>query len=650
MLAARAHSALSPRRLGALLVTVLVCGIMTLVSAAPASAHAFLADSNPADGAVLNTAPANLRLEFSESVLLSATKVDVVDSDGTHYAPTNIRIVESADSSDTEQPVEVVADLPALPHSVYRVSWETISTDDLHRTSGVIVFGVAVQVKAAGVTEPTPKPDEATIRWAMFGLLSLAMGGIATAMLFRRQGVALARVAARRTLRYAAVGGVLALVTAVALLIDQLIGGGVGLRQALFSSYGARWAIREAGFAMLAVAAVLGVRRSSVAASLGLAGVGAALACTGSALLGHSGAGKPLSITRVMADALHLAAASTWGGLLLSAVLVVVPLLRAGGARAAVGRQVLRRFATPAAVCLSVMLVTGVYLASNVVGSVDAAILTIYGRVLLVKLAIVVVAGVLGLLNSVRLRREGTPANLRRTLLAECAAVLVVLGLAATLTSGQPAREPRFIGVSSSAVPVVDGDVADLQEAVAVRPNQPGRNAILVDVFDTRRPSPAPVRSVTVTVLYLDGVRSQPISAQFVADGRWSAPVDITSPGRVRLQVEVNRPGLPVASRSFNWTVGGATTAARSATISMTPIHSVLRTSAAVLGLGCLAAWALVVAARWRRHRREVSSQALEERPDIAETQGVGGRVVEPSAGEYGPAGKQEHDKIYLMG
>ena len=47
-----------------------------------------------------------------------------------------------SDSEDTEEPVEVVATLPTLQRSSYRVSWETLSSDDLHRTSGVLVFGV----------------------------------------------------------------------------------------------------------------------------------------------------------------------------------------------------------------------------------------------------------------------------------------------------------------------------------------------------------------------------------------------------------------------------------------------------------------------------------------------------------------------------
>ena len=71
--------------------------------------------------------------------MLSATRIDIVDAAGRHVTPTAMTVVSGtaqADSDDTEEPVEVVAALPTLHHSSYRVSWETLSSDDLHRTAG----------------------------------------------------------------------------------------------------------------------------------------------------------------------------------------------------------------------------------------------------------------------------------------------------------------------------------------------------------------------------------------------------------------------------------------------------------------------------------------------------------------------------------
>lgn len=615
------------RRALVLVVLAVSCGVAAIVAATPASAHAFLTTSNPSDGEVVASAPTDLRLEFSERVLLSATRVDLVDSRGRHFAPTGLRMIES-DESDGEQPVELVAALPALPHNTYRITWETISADDLHRTSGLIVFGIATPVHAAGVSEPMPKPDEALIRWAMFGLLAVVMGGGVVAALLRRQRTDVAATAARRTLRIAAGSGALAAVAAVALLFDQLAGGGLGLRQVLLSSYGGRWAVRETGLALLAVTALAAVRRPRRSTSW-LAGFGVVLAGVGSALLGHSGAAKPLSVARVAADALHLTAAGTWTGMLVLAVVIVVPLLRAGAEAAAAARFVLRRYAIPAAACLTVMAVTGLYLASDVVGSVDAAILTLYGRALLLKLVLVGIATSLGLVNALRIRRGLASASALRTITAESLVALLVVAMAAILTSGQPAREPRFIRTpTSSAVPVVDGGVADLQEAVAVRPNQPGRNVVLVDVFDTRRPSPGPVRTVAVTVIGADGVRSDPVHAKLLADGRWSAPIDLNASGPVKLDVEVGRAGLPALDKVFSWTVAGKSEMSRQPVISMAPLRSPLRTAAIVLGFLCLVAWGIVSLVRLRSRRRLTATPPAGEavtEPEVAKVDvGVG--------------------------
>ena len=157
------------------------------------------------------------------------------------------------------------------------------------------------------------------------------------------------------------------------------------------------------------------------------------------------------------------------------------------------------------------MVVTGVYLSSEVVGSVDAALLTVYGRTLLLKLAVAGVAGALALVNTVRLRRRGPRSTPRRTVLAEALAALGVLALAAVLTSGQPAMEPQLVRSTTRAADgLVDRKVADLQETVSIRPNRPGPNVVLVDVFNTRRPAPSPVRQVVVSLTSASGQERSP--------------------------------------------------------------------------------------------------------------------------------------------
>ncbi|WP_158274462.1 copper resistance protein CopC [Cellulomonas sp. WB94] len=596
----------------------LVAALAVLVGPVPAAqAHAFLAGSSPADGQVLVDPPAQVRLDFSESVVLSATRIDVVDATGRHLDLAGLRIESGADAADLEQPVEVVVDVPAMDHGAYRVSWSTLSSDDLHATEGVLVFGVGQAVTAGGLDEPSPRPVEATLRWLLLLGLSGALGGpLALRLLVRADGSDRAASFARRAASGGAVGGA---VVAVLLLVDQLTASGADPVRLLGGDYGGRWAVREVGLVVLAVSGLSRVRASRRHALLLAAG--ATLACLGTAVLGHSAGGGGLDLTRIAASAAHLAAATTWSGCLTVLTVAVVLSARGGPAARLVGSRALRAFGPPAAVCVSVMVVTGVYLSSGVVGSVDAALGTSYGRALLLKVGLAAVVGALALVNTSRLHRAGgsrtqstqsTPRLPRRTILAEAVLGLVVLGLAAVLTSGQPAMEPQLVQSANGPTdgPVVR-QVVDLQETLDIRPNRPGPNVVIVEVFDTRRPAPAPVRTVEVTVAAADGTVGTPAPAEPLGNGRWSVNVTLASAGSAQVQVVAHRDGLADAAVDYPWSIGSLT-GPPIARVSTAPIRAQLRAAALAVSLAVLLAWwaALAVAERRRSSRTDPTGDA----------------------------------------
>jgi len=246
------------------------------------------------------------------------------------------------------------------------------------------------------------------------------------------------------------------------------------------------------------------------------------------------------------------------------------------------------------------MVVTGVYLSSKVIGSVDAALFTVYGRTLLAKLLLAGIAGAVALVNTLRLHGRGQRSTPRRTVMAEAVAAVGVLALAAVLTSGQPAMEPQLVQATSSPSTVVDGAVADLQESVSISPNRPGASVVLVSVFDTRRPSPAPVRDVIVSLQGAFG-RGGPRTAERLSNGRWSLATQLVDPGTIQVKVLVRRGGLPDAARSFTWTIGGVQEQTSAAVVSKVPIGGTLEKVAAVLLFLMLAGWVLVP---WQRRRR----------------------------------------------
>jgi len=589
------------------LVLVAVVGAALAGPAPAAQAHAFLAASNPADGQVLAASPTALRLDFSESVVLGATKIDIVDGAGRHITPTGLKLVTRGVTTDTETPVEVVATLPNLGHSSYRVSWETLSGDDLHSTSGVLVFGVGQTVTAGGLDEPSPSPLEAGLRWLMLLGLSGALGGaLAIRLLGRTAGSDIGRAELRA--RRLSVGGALTgAAAAVILLVSQITTSGAGVMALLWSSYGARWGLREAGLLLLVVSATRRARALPAGAGRLLLAAGAALACGGTALLGHSGSGATPNITRVIASAAHLGAAATWAGCLVVLAFVLVLHRRDSVPSSDFARSVMRGFGPSAAVCVAVLVVTGVYLSSKVIGSVDAALFTIYGRTLLAKVMLAGVAGALALATTLPLPRLGPRTTPRRSVMGEAVTAIGILVLAGVLTSAQPAMEPQLVQTTTSAAStIVDGAVRDLQEELSISPNAPGPGVVLVGVFDTRRPALAPVSGVQVSILGPSG-RGEPQSAEHLSNGTWSLSTRLVDSGPVQVKVLVRRDGLPDATRSFTWVIEGGQVHTRAAVVSTAPIGGLLETAAAVLLFVALTTVIPRVLMAWLRRRRRVS-------------------------------------------
>ena len=611
--------------------TVLAALVVVLLpGAGPASAHAFVVSSNPSDGQVLATAPTELRLRLSEPVVLGSTSVTLVGG-SVRRELTGLRVVEAAGAGSErsgsdgaqgggsgaagaeadEAPVELVATLPPLERGSYRVSVETFSADDLHRTAAVLVFGVREQVAAAGRQEVAPRLDEALLRWVVLAGLSLGLGSGLLGRLARpaaHQSLVRVRAAADHV---AAAGCGMAALTALALLVVQVSGEGSAGLEVLRGAYGARWATREAGLLLLAAAAALRWRRQVPRGTLLVFTTGALLATSGEALLGHAGAGTTTSWTRVAATALHVGAAATWLGAAVLLTGCTLVLRREGVPGRALARSLLRRFGLPAAACVSVMLVTGLLLASNVVASVDALLVTDYGRVLLTKTALATVALLLGLTHALslhprlRLGRHTAVTAARtpgRSLVAEGGAATMALALAAVLAAGQPAIGPGLVVDPAAAFePTTSAFAEDLQEQVSIQPNRPGPNIVVVTVSSTRRPDPAPVVGVSVS-LQASGSGWRAVgTGERSAPGQWSIPVTLTGAGRASATVTVTRVGRAPTVLPLPWVV--AQSVPSEPVVSLASVQGWLRGAAAALGLALLLAWVVGGLRSWRRRR-----------------------------------------------
>ncbi|SCE94680.1 copper resistance CopC family protein [Micromonospora mirobrigensis] len=649
-------------RIGRLLLAVGVAALTVLAGPAPAQAHAYLASSAPADGAVLDRAPETLTLAFTEHVELAAARVGLVDGDGRHWAVTGLALRDAdgapaADDADSEEPVTLVAGLPALPPNTYHVSWRTLSSDDLHTTRGTLVFGVGRQVTAVGVAGPVgPGPRETVARAVGLLGLSVLIGGAALALLHaagRRRADPGAVALRRRLLIVAGYAGIVALLAGPLLLAVQLAGAGDRWRLLAAQLTGGRWLLREAGTAALVVVALLAARRPAdgpspvvlspddpvgflppstvdapgvlptavddppgILPAVGLArapgapttggrmpatvvvgAIGAVAAASGTALLGHPMGGPGRT---ALVGGVHVLAAGGWAGSVLAAALALLPRLRHAPDRGPQVRALLRAFATLAVACLALLVVTGLLLTGPQVASVDALVGSPYGLLLMAKVAVAVGAVLLGARTARRLRRTDLP---RRGLRVEAGLLAVALGLAGALAAAGPGRGPAFPQTAvAGAEPQVTGQMSDLVDTVALRPNRPGRNIVSVGVDDTRRPAPGPVTGVSLLLTGPNGERAvHPVTR--TGDG-WVVTVDdIHSPGRWRVGVTVLRDGLPPVTDTHPWTVPAGASTAGPVRVSAAPLRPVLDRAALLLAA---VATGVVLGAggrRWRARR-----------------------------------------------
>ncbi len=143
--ARRLHGAASRRLLAfraLLLGALLFAGFGAALTAAPAAlAHDELVSATPADGSVLEEAPAELELVFSSALMDIGNQVIVADAAGTNVA-------ESEPVLNRET---LVQPLPALENGDYQVNWRAVSSDG-HPITGTFSFTVAAP-DATGSTE-----------------------------------------------------------------------------------------------------------------------------------------------------------------------------------------------------------------------------------------------------------------------------------------------------------------------------------------------------------------------------------------------------------------------------------------------------------------------------------------------------------------
>ena len=381
------------RRPLAVLVGLVVTVASVLLLAGPASAHASLETTDPANGAVLTDSPPQIVLAFDESVEIALGAIRLYDGRGHE--------IDVGPAHHQGDNAHVAVTLPALGHDAYVVSWRVVSADS-HPVHGAFTFqvgagdvardpGLVTRLLAQGGGNASAGAILGVSRFLSYGALAVVVGGLAFLSVVWPAGARRRRV--RVVLWTAVAVGVAAGLVAIAVQAPYASGRALSdafepgqWSQVLRTTSGRAWGLRVVVLGILGAGLLLTLDRLRTQAwrLAGVLGAGALFVLV--AVGGHGATGR-WSAIGVVATVAHLAGMSVWiGGL----TVLLVGVLRDPDPRDGLAR--VRAFSPIAFGAVAVVVVSGVVQAYRQVGSLDALTDTDYGRLLLVKTAFVVVA------------------------------------------------------------------------------------------------------------------------------------------------------------------------------------------------------------------------------------------------------------------
>jgi copper transport protein len=504
-----------------------------LVLPAAASAHAYLVRTTPAASVTLNAPPPTMALTFDEPVEPRFALISVTDVNARRE--TSGPLHRAASSPDT-----LVVPLKRLPEGWYLVYWRAISVDG-HPVQGAFTFAVgpnpgpAPQFTVPHISQTATTTPLLLARWALFLTVMTAIGLFVLRMLIARPLVLRVGGTNLRALSLAfVVASVLGLVAVPVYLeestaVDSLrsfwaFGALVPLWRT--TAFGRGYVKMEICFALFCAAAWVALwvdrprqERRTVASLLALTGAFAAAAAVlvfpGAA--GHAAQTSPRGVT-VFLDWLHLVCGSVWLGGLVGMLVLWRSL---PSARRIAGLIVaVPRFSNVA--FLTVLLLLGTGIGETVVHMPVLAALwqTSYGKVILIKIAILIATLPLAAVNLLR-NKPGLaaaveqpalgqrPARLLRRLVGGESLLIAGAVFAAALLSSLAPPPPAFAEQESAQARVGPGRVATTltrngyKLQVLVSPNRAAApNAFALRL--TRHGQPVRGADVTVQFSMLD--------------------------------------------------------------------------------------------------------------------------------------------------
>jgi len=556
------HATLAPirvptraRRLVALL--ALLVPLALLSTGRESQAHGKDLSTSPADGASVDRFPESIEIVFNEKVTLLEYSTILLDSQGTS-------VVLAARTEDYKNGSKVILDppKPLPPEGWYAVNWRAVSADS-HPIAGTFTFFYgdpslsATSTKVKTVSNPAqPYINIATVlRILSYLAILMTIGANVFLWIVGGKNAEVYTRAGKHAWRISVTTAVTGFVTTLLLLVNTAI----ILNGGSFTSLGLIVQIVAAGpvgsALLIRVSALFGVCTGLLLLSeKSLRKLGAAVFVLSSVVYVYSYAMSshvyvvPLKWVAVFGFVLHMVGSSIWLGAIPSLALA----LRSTGRNKeghplesvnAAKLSIVDRFSKVATLAVAFVGVGGLLASFTMFNNVTEYYSTNYGRFLLLKVLLVLCAGLIGAYNHFvlvpSLRKEPNDAKthetLRRSVIKELALFfLIVLATGAlTYNSAPKAGGNHFSGHSGGGhMGGVDGSqLASRLDPVIVR---------------------VPVAAGEIQVEYYPGERSVENAFKVILTGGDGLNIPIS-----KASIRFARPDLQIAGFEREMTISG---------------------------------------------------------------------------------------------
>jgi copper transport protein len=551
-------------------------------SLVPVYAHANLIRSDPAANSILPTSPHQVTLYFTEQLEPKLSGAAVYDSNG--------KEVDTGYSVSPTDATILIVTLPALPSGVYTVSWHAISAVDGHHTSGSFSFGVGnVTIPVQNSTSQAytfPSALEVVERWLNLladvtflggSVFVLTVWNPAPSSIGAEKLAGYDRKVSKRISILFRLSASVAIVATILLLVVEAIAAAASPSLADISAaaytiltstrLGEYWIFR-----LVVVVAATGVSVTLIGRKntgrkrwILILIIGLVLSLSTSITSHNSAATEYNPAINLLSDWIHLVAVGAWIGGLMYLAIAIASLsgqLRRKGKTVV---ELLRRFSSVAIVCVGAIGITGIYNLVLEVGSLTLLFTTVYGRTILLKVAIFAPMIALGALNQFVLfdhivdgKSKRSQTNQRETgrwvgrfrfsIRTEMTLGIILLLVVGILTASAPVAQAPYSAPQYQPTPFVlrGYSLEGVNVTLKILPFQAGINHFEIDFTDQQGVPISNIRSVFLKFQYLDrnigvsiaNATASPNEGEYSLDGTY-----LSFSGNWRAEVWAQRTG-----------------------------------------------------------------------------------------------------------